>query len=111
MKQELIKIEEGVAIVTEKTVETIKQIENTIEQLQAVQKNYKEQLLQEMENKDIIKIENDNMIITRIEDSESEYFNKTQFKKEHQELHDSYISMRKRKGYIRLTIKKEQEQE
>ena len=101
------KNEDGYLTLIPEAIKNISDIEKVIAKLEETKKAYREQLLKEMEERDIIKLETDLFTITRIEESETEYFDKNKFKKEHQELYDSYISMKKRKGYVKIDLVKE----
>lgn len=101
------KNEEGYLTLIPEAIKNISDIEKVIAKLEETKKAYREQLLKEMEERDIIKLETDLFTITRIEESETEYFDKNKFKKEHQELYDNYISMKKRKGYVKIDLVKE----
>ncbi len=85
-------------------VEDLVAIENKIIELKKIQETYKSQLLQEMQKKNIIKLESDLLNITYIEEFDRETFNTKKFKEEHQDLYDEYITMTKVKPSIRIKI-------
>lgn len=84
----------------------IVQFERQIEKIKLAQDKLRAFLLESMDKFGIKKIENDDITITRIADTDVEYFNKKKFREENPDLYDKYVSIRPKKGYISMRLKK-----
>ena len=65
----------------------------------------REILLKEMEDKNILKLESDNISITRKEPTERETFRTKDFKKDLPDLYDTYVEFTPVKGSLLIKIK------
>lgn len=65
----------------------------------------REILLKEMEEKNILKLESDNISITRKEPTERETFRTSKFKKDLPDLYDTYVEFTPVKGSLLIKIK------
>lgn len=102
---ELIKVENGEYGLVKDAVDTIVTIENEIKRLKELQDNYKEELLNAMEQNNIIKLETDELAITYVAPTDRETFDSKAFKAEHQDLYDEYVKMSSVKSSVRLKVK------
>lgn len=102
---ELIKVENGEYGLVKDAVNTIVTIENEMKRLKELQDNYKEELLNAMEQNKIIKLETDELVITYIAPTDRETFDSKAFKAEHQDLYDEYVKMSSVKSSVRLKVK------
>lgn len=92
---------QAVAVIAEYST-AIKAMEAKLEELKA-------QLQDEMKDKNIIDLEADDgevaVSLKYILPADTESFDKKQFRKDHPDLYDKYISMKKKAGYLRITVK------
>lgn len=102
---ELIKIENGEYGLVKDAVNTIVTIENEMKRLKELQDNYKEELLNVMEQNNIIKLETDELAITYVAPTDRETFDSKSFKADHQDLYDEYVKMSSVKSSVRLKVK------
>lgn len=102
---ELIKVENGEYGLVKDAVNTIVAIENEMKKLKEMQDNYKEELLNAMEQNNIIKLETDELVITYVAPTDRETFDSKAFKAEHQDLYDEYVKMSSVKSSVRLKVK------
>lgn len=91
----------------------VKQLESTIIEIEAELKHFTDlreelfrQIYDKMEEKDLKKIETDDLIITRVLPSESISIDTKRLKEEMPEVAKKYEKVSQRKGYVKLTIKK-----
>lgn len=67
--------------------------------------NFKAELLKAMEENGVVKIENEDLIISYIASGEKETFDSKSFKKDHSEMYDEYIKFTPVKSSIRIKVK------
>lgn len=102
---ELIKIENGLSILDEEASKKIAEFERQIKEIKAKEDEIKQAILEEMEAKNIIKIDTDDLMISYVAPSDRETFNSKAFKEEHQDLYDEYVNMTPVKSSIRIKVK------
>ena len=102
---ELIKIENNIAILEPETAEKIYKFETAMKQLKQQEDELKATILKEMEEKQIIKLENSDFMITYIQPSDRESFDNKTFKEEYPDLYDQYLKMTPVKSSIRIKLK------
>lgn len=102
---ELIKIENDIALLDTEISKQIADFERTIKEIEEKEKNLKQAILEEMENKNILKLENDDFIISYIAPSDRETFDSKSFKADHQDMYDEYIKMTPVKSSVRIKLK------
>lgn len=83
----------------------IANFEKEIKKIKEQQESLKAMLLEEMEKYNILKLEDEHIRINYIAESDTEYFDKTTFKKENPDIYDNYVSMRPKKAYVKITVK------
>ena len=69
------------------------------------EKTIREKLLKEMEEKNILKLENEDISITRKEPTERETFRTAKFKKDLPDLYDAYVEFTPVKSSLVIKIK------
>lgn len=74
-----------------------------LKQMQAQEKELKEYLYEQMEQNDIKKLETPLLNITRVLPSKTNKFDTKQFKEDHPDLHEQYLTTSERKGYVKIT--------
>lgn len=86
------------------TAKLIKLREN-LKALEEAKKEIESQILSAMESQFIKKIENDDISITYVGESDVESFDKTAFRKAHPDLYDEFITMKARAPYLIIKVK------
>lgn len=66
---------------------------------------FKTELLKAMEENGVVKIENEDLIISYIASGEKETFDNKSFKKDHSEMYDKYVKFTPVKSSIRIKVK------
>ena len=84
--EELIVVQNDVALLNIDASKTILEIENQIKYLKEKEELIKQVVLEEMERKNILKLEDNSLIINYIAPSNRETFDSRKFKQEHQDL-------------------------
>ena len=102
---ELIKIENENAILNLDISKKIAQFEKTMKELKEQEDELKKAILEEMETKNIIKVESDDLMISYIASTDRETLDSKRLKEEHQDLYDEYIKMTPVKSSIRIKVK------
>lgn len=103
--EELIVVKNDIALLNIDASKTILEIENQIKYLKEKEELIKQVVLEEMERKNILKLEDNSLMINYIAPSSRETFDSRKFKKEHQDLYDEYIKISPVKSSIRIKIK------
>lgn len=102
---ELIKIENEIAILDGETSLKIAEFERTIKELKDKEDELKQSILNEMESKNIIKLETDDLMINYIAPSERETLDSKRLREEQPDLYDEYVKFSPVKSSIRLKVK------
>lgn len=111
MENEIVKVEEGQLIVAKEIVKAIKDLETQIKELSDIQKKYKEQILEKMDEYEITNYEsNDKTLkITRTPSTITTRFDEKRFSSEHHDLYVEYQKDIDRKSSLRVTVREEKE--
>lgn len=102
---ELIKLENDVALLDADVQQTIINMELAIKDLKEREEELKRTILNEMEEKHIIKVESDNLLINYIASTDRETFNTKVFREEQPDLYDEYVKLTPVKSSIRIKVK------
>lgn len=102
---EMLEIKNNVAVLNDNIRKELIAIEEEAKRIKEIQDTYKKAILEEMESKNIIKIETDDISINYIAPTDRETFDSKHFREEHQDLYDEYIKMTPVKSSIRIKIK------
>lgn len=102
---ELIKIENGVALLDVETSAKIAEFERRMKDLKEAEDELKKNILGEMETKGILKVETDELTISYIASTDRETFDSKRFKADHADLFDEYVKMTPVKASVRVKIK------
>ena len=105
--EQLIRVENNNPILSSDVCVALKEIEKEIKYLKEKEELIKQSILEEMENRNILKLDNDNLTINYIAPSDRETFDSKKFKAEHQDLYDEYVRMTPVKSSIRIKVKDE----
>lgn len=102
---ELIKVENGMAVLDAEAVRKIAEFEDAMKKLNQAEDKLKTDILAEMEEKGILKIENETMTISYIGATGRETFNSKKFRSDNPDLYDEYCKIIPVKPSIRIKIK------
>ena len=102
---ELIKQYGEAAILDGATAKKIADFEKLAKELKAKEDELKKAILAEMENKGLIKLETDELIISYIAETSRETLNSKQLRDELPDIYDAYIDIKPVKPSIRIKLK------
>lgn len=100
--QELITKENTLAVQTNNQLVFL---ENQIKELSDIRDKVRSLIKEEMERKGIYKLENDDICITYIGETERETFDSKTFKKEHPSIYEEYTKSSKVSATVRIKVK------
>ena len=101
---ELVKVENGY-VLDKSTVDQIKEVEKLAKSLKAKQDAIKAELLKVMEDNNIIKFENEDLLINYIAPTQREIFDSKQLKADNPDLYDLYVKLSEVKPSVRIKLK------
>lgn len=101
----LIVIENELATLDAETSAKIAEFERQMKVIKEQEDELRQAILNEMEEKNIIKLETDDLVITYVAPTDRETFNSKKFKADHQDLYDEYVTISPVKSSIRLKVK------
>lgn len=102
---ELIKVENGVALLNPETSQKIAEFERQVKAIKEQEDQLKETILNEMKAQNIIKLDTPELSISYIAESFREQFDSKRFKEQNQDLYDEYVNMTPVKASIRIKVK------
>ena len=102
---ELIKFENEIAVLDPIVSEGIADFERKIKELKEAEDKLKEEILKEMEENQIVKLDTPELLINYIASTDREAFDSKTFKADHQDLYDEYVKMTPVKPSIRIKVK------
>ena len=104
---ELIKIEkDGLTFGLDKNIsERFAEYERQLKAIKEEYDSFKEKLLKEMEDNNIIKLETDDVIVSYIAPTDRETFDSKAFKADNQDLYDEYVKVSPVKSSLRIKVK------
>lgn len=101
---ELVKVENGY-ILDKQSIEEIKEVEKLAKSLKAKQDAIKAELLKVMEDNNIVKFENEDLLINYISPTQRETFDSKQLKADNPDLYDLYVKLSEVKASVRIKLK------
>lgn len=101
---ELVKVENGY-ILDKQSIEEIKEVEKLAKSLKAKQDAIKAELLKVMEDNNIVKFENEDLLINYIGPTQRETFDSKQLKADNPDLYDLYVKLSEVKASVRIKLK------
>ena len=110
MVNEIIVKENDKYLINGSISKQIADFEREIKRLTLKKEKLRDMILKEMEEKDILSLENDDLKITYIGETCRTTFDSAKFKKEHEDLYKEYCKDNLVKSSVRITVK-EQENE
>lgn len=102
---ELIKAENEIGILDTEVSKKVAEFEKAIKEIKEKEEELKQNILTEMENKNILKLETDDLMITYIAPAERETFDSKKFREENSDLYDEYVKFSPVKSSIRVKVK------
>ena len=78
---------------------------NKLKELQEAEKTLKEELLEEMKRRGLVKIDTAKVTVTYVGETKSEKFDKKKFRDENPDLYDKYCYFSPVKDYVKVAIK------
>ena len=102
---ELITINDGEALLDIEASKRIANFERRIKELKEAEDELKQNILEEMESKGIIKVETEEITISYIAPTDRETFDSKRFKADHADLFDEYVRMSPVKSSVRIKVK------
>lgn len=102
---ELIKVENEIGILDTEVSKKVAEFEKAIKEIKEKEEELKQNILTEMENKNILKLETDDLTITYIAPAEKETFDSKKFREENSDLYDEYVKFSPIKSSIRVKVK------
>ena len=102
---ELITITNNIAILDAETARNIAEFERAIKTIKEQEETLKTAILEEMERKNILKLETDDITISYIASFDRETFQTKEFKNDHADLYDNYVKMSPVKPSVRIKLK------
>lgn len=102
---ELIKIENGISLLDIEVSNKISEFEKQIKELKVQEDELKKNILNEMEEKGLLKLETDSLIISYVAPTERETFDSKSFRESNPDLYDDYVKFSPVKSSIRIKVK------
>lgn len=102
---ELIKVDNEIALLDPATAEKIVKFETAMKQLKKQEDELKKIILKEMEAKNIVGIETDELAITYVAPYDKETLDSQKLKADHQDLYDEYAKFTTVRSSIRVKVK------
>lgn len=103
---EIIKCENGVAVLDSDLATKLADFERTLVTLKAQEDELKQILFEEMHTKGIIKVDTGELTITYVEQTTRESFDSKKLRDELPDVYDEYIKISTVKPSIRIKLKK-----
>ena len=100
----LIMLQEGVAVLDPSTADKIADFERKMKEIKAAEDALKESILAEMEEKGILSIKTEQMTISYVGGSDRESFDSKKLRADDPDLYDKYVRMTPVKPSIRIKL-------
>lgn len=102
---ELIKVENGIGILDTEVSKKVAEFEKALKEIKEKEEELKQNILSEMESKNILKLETDSLTVTYIAPAERETFDSKRFREDNPDLYDEYVKFSPVKSSIRIKVK------
>ncbi|AGW43705.1 hypothetical protein phiLdb_00028 [Lactobacillus phage phiLdb] len=102
---DLIKIENGTAVLNGNVTKQIADFETQIKALKKQEEDLKKSILDAMKENGVIKIDNDHLTINYVAGHDQERFDTKTFKEENRMIYDEYVKMVHVKDSVRIKVK------
>lgn len=101
----MVKLENGEYGLVSDAINTIVEIEKQIKDLKALQDSYKEKLLKEMEENNVLKIDTEELSISYVAPSTRETLDSKKLKEDLPDIYDLYVKFTDVKSSLRIKVK------
>ena len=101
----IVKLENGEYGLVSDAINTIVEIEKQIKDLKALQDSYKENLLKEMEENNVLKIDTEELSISYVAPSTRETLDSKKLKEDLPDIYDLYVKFTDVKSSLRIKVK------
>lgn len=101
----MVKLENGEYGLVSDAINTIVEIEKQIKDLKALQDSYKENLLKEMEENNVLKIDTEELSISYVAPSTRETLDSKKLKEDLPDIYDLYVKFTDVKSSLRIKVK------
>ena len=102
---ELIKYENGTALLDAEVSAKIAAFERQVKEINHQESELKKAILEEMEAKNILKLETEELAITYIASSYRETFDSKSFRKDKPDIYDEYVKISPVKSSVRVKVR------
>lgn len=102
---ELIKVENGIGILDTEVSKKVAEFEKALKEIKEKEEELKQNILSEMESKNILKLETDSLTVTYTAPAERETFDSKRFREDNPDLYDEYVKFSPVKSSIRIKVK------
>ena len=102
---DLIRVENNTPILDKEISREIAEFERQIKFMKSEEERLKKAIQDEMELKLIRGIKTDELTISYVAETYTEYFDKEKFRLENPDLYDKYISMKPKKAFVKIGVK------
>ena len=101
----MLQVVEGTAVLAEEAVAKIVEFERMAKQIKEAEDKLKAAILKEMEEKNILSIDSDELKISYVAPTQRETFDTKAFKEDFADLYDEYVKIAPVKASIRIKVK------
>ena len=108
---DIITVNEGIAILNPETASKIAECERKIKEIKDAEDALRTAILEAMEKQNVKKIETPELSITYKSPYDKETFQSKQFRADHPDLYDDYVSITTAKASIMIKLKEEKADE
>ncbi len=102
---ELITLKDNLAILDVETAGKIADFEKMAKEIKAKEDELKKAILEEMQDKGLIKLETDELVISFVSGTTRETLNTKSLKEELPDIYDTYVDIKSVKPSIRIKLK------
>lgn len=102
---ELIKVENEIGVLDTEVSRKVAEFEKALKEIKEKEEELKQNILIEMEKKNILKLETDSLTVTYIAPAERETFDSKRFREDNPDLYDEYVKFSPVKSSIRIKVK------
>lgn len=101
----MVKLENGEYGLVSDAINTIVEIEKQIKYLKELQDSYKENLLKEMEENNVLKVDTEELSISYVAPSTREILDSKKLKEDLPDIYDLYVKFTDVKSSLRIKVK------
>ena len=101
----MVKLENGEYGLVSDAINTIVEIEKQIKDLKSLQDSYKENLLKEMEENNVLKVDTEELSISYVAPSTRETLDSKKLKEDLPDIYDLYVKFTDVKSSLRIKVK------